>query len=389
MDFKGKLKEEEILKLLKDLITIRSVNPMGNNLSGDEYTEGEIGKYIGEYLERLGIRVKLQKVSKNRNNVIGFLPGKNSYRSLLLETHMDTVPMGKNLLIPTVKEGKIYGRGSCDTKSSLAAMLVALKLIKENGVKQDANIYFIAVVDEEFCGLGLDKVIQSGFKATAGVVGEPTKLKIVTAHKGRLWFRIHTFGKSSHGSNPDKGGNAICMMNEVISLIRNKVEPYFATKKHKLLGSPTINIGKIYGGNAPNIIPDKCSIEVDCRLTPDEKPEDIIRKISTEIGRIRGKMPCFKAEIEKFFMVDTPPLVLGLNERIVKSMVKSSKRVLGKVNVCSVNYDTDAGKFTKAGIPCVVFGPGDIAQAHSDNEFVEIEQIVRASEVYAQIIVEF
>jgi len=392
MNFKGKANRKETLQLLEDLISIKSVNPMGRDLTDDGYAEKAMGKYVRKYLEKSGIKVRLQKVLKGRENVIGFLPGKNPGRSLLLEAHMDTVPAdgaATDPFSPIVKNGRVYGRGACDDKGPLAAMLIALKLVVKSKIRQNADIYLVAAVDEEFLGLGANRLVESGFKASAGVVGEPTNLKIIAAHKGKLWLKIHTFGKSTHSSGPDKGNNAIYMMNEVISVLRNKIQPYLSAKKHKLLNSPTISIGKIYGGSAPNMIPNKCTIEVDCRLTPNEKHDDIIRKISAEIKKIEERMPYFKAEIEKPVIISTFPLNLDLNEHIVKAMVKSSEAILGKSRICRTNYYTDAGTLTDGGIPSVVFGPGDIIQAHSENEFVDIKQVVRAAEVYAQIIMDF
>ena len=196
----------ELQSLLADLVAIPSMNPMGLHGLGEGFGEGDMADYVEAFLRKHHIPCERQTVLPGRDNVVARLDGANK-NAIVLEAHMDTV-LGENMSIepfaPTIKDGCLYGRGSCDTKASLAAMLMAVKAAAERG-SLSRSVCLAATVDEEFQFTGVKKFIELGARAEMAVVGEPTQLDVVVAHKGVLRWEIETTGRSAHSSTPELG----------------------------------------------------------------------------------------------------------------------------------------------------------------------------------------
>lgn len=376
---------KETVNLLTELISIKSMNPMGTALSGADYGEQRMAEYVGRYLKKLGLRTFSQTVEKNRPNVVGLLKASGRGKTFLFETHLDTVSAEKDGFCAKVRENRVYGRGACDAKGPLASMLLALKMIVEQGAALKNSVYMAAVMDEEYHGNGVRYFLDNlGDHIDGAVVGEPTGLNLVSAHMGCLRWEIATRGKACHSSKADGGINAIYLMNDVIRAIREKMEPLYAGRIHRLLKSPTINVTVIRGGRQVNMIPDACSVEVDRRLLPGESPRKVLAEVRKAINAVMGKESHrvrFKDPSVCVEAMETP-----VNALIVQNMRKALEKEKGNAGICGAVYTSDASYIAKNKIPVVVFGPGSIDQAHSAGEYVEVNQVMEAARVLARLV---
>jgi|GEM_PF-63138 acetylornithine deacetylase len=386
-NFKTLAREAEIVALLSDLVAIESVNPA---YQGGARGEGAVAEYVAQYLRAIGIEPEFQSVLPQRANVLGRLRG-NGQATLILEAHMDTVSLAPmpDALTPKIRDGKMYGRGACDDKASLAAMLYALKLLREYGGGQHADILLAAVVDEEVAFRGVLALIEAKPHAQGAVVGEPTNLLPVIAHKGVVRFRIRTIGRAVHTARLDEGNNAIYQMTRVIDALREKIEPRLPARALPRLGAPTLCVSTIRGGIQVNMVPDECVIEIDRRIVPGETHAQVLQEIDAVLDALRAQEPTFK--IERLapdladFALDTPR-----GASIARTTRAACEIIRGATDFGAVGYGSDASKLSElAHIPSIVLGPGDIAQAHTADEWVEIAQVVQAAEIYAQLACEF
>lgn len=391
MNYKDLAPQDEIVALLSDLVAIESVNPA---YKGGQRGEVAVGEYIAAYLRKLDITPQFQEALPWRSNVVGELRGTRD-KTLILEAHMDTVTLEPmpDALTPHVRDGRMYGRGACDDKASIAAMLYALKLLQEHGNGDHATVLFAATVDEEVAYGGVLALVQAQLqapsRANGAVVGEPTRLVPVIGHKGVERFVIRTRGRAAHTSRLQEGNNAIYQMVEVIRALRETVEPRFPARYIPRVGAPTMCISTIHGGLQVNMVPDECVIEIDRRTVPGEMPAQVLAEIDAVLDEVRRREPTFQIEREPAavsdFALDTPP---------GSSIAQAAKRACAALDLPSefggAPYGTDASKLAEvAHIPSIVLGPGDILQAHTNDEWVEIKQVVQAAEIYAQMAVEF
>lgn len=374
---------EELIGLLADLVTIKSVNPAYDPASNEK----EIADHIRAVLSDWRISAETQEVFPERCNVIARIEGKDPSRNLVFEAHMDTVSvqgMSIDPFRPEIRDGLLYGRGSCDTKAGLAAMLYALKTIKKSGLQPSINVLLAATVDEEHSFKGVSHLVRSGLKAEGAVVSEPTDLEVIIAHKGVLRWRIVTKGRAAHSSKVHLGINAIAKMARVLEALENNLIPAYQNRRHPLLGCPTLNVGLIRGGIQVNTVPDRCEIEVDRRLLPGEDRESVWREFSILLNELRARDSDFWVEMEEP-MLEDDALETSQDEVIVAIAREACGIVCGKDRALGVPYGTDASKLSRGGIPSIVLGPGSIDQAHSAVEYVDINQVVAATEIYTRI----
>ncbi|MGI5963752.1 MAG: M20 family metallopeptidase [Lawsonibacter sp.] len=384
---KGLANEEELVDLLSDLVRIESVNPLfGKGGSG----ETGMVEYICRYFDRYEIPYTLQEAMPGRFNVVAHLKGSGE-GALCFEAHTDTVTVDEmeiDPFTPTVKDGKLYGRGSVDDKGSVATMMYAMRMLKEHGITPYSDIYFAAAAEEEFSYRGVLRLLEEGIPFDAAVVGEGTCVHICRACKGNVRFKIVTHGLAGHSSRPWEGRNAIVSMANVICALEKKLFPVYAARKHPLLGSPTLNISLINGGKLINIIPDRCEIQIDRRVLPGETFESVKQELEESLKELLAEHPEYDIEIEDPFVTDFA-MEVAEDSPIVKTAAEVCDKLLGEHVIEGGYFSCDASKFTKVGIPAIVMGPGSILQAHTNDEFIAISDLVKAAEVFAQICVDF
>ena len=367
-------------KLLAELIALPSVNPAFLPPRHPHAGEKRVADFLATVAARAGLEVEFQKVLPGRSNLIARLLPKNKIKqTILLAPHLDTVGADGTRFIPQRKNGRLHGRGACDTKGSVAAMLSALcELANAKSRPLETEIVFAGLIDEEHAQAGsrafvgqASRLFSAGRRdacPTLAIVGEPTKLQVVTAHKGSLWLELETRGKAAHGATPHLGKNAIHEMARIVDLLETDYAAQLRKRKHPLLGAATVNVGTISGGTQPNIVPDFCKISVDRRTLPGETDAKVRKEIA---ALLRAKN--LSAKISSAKLAPALPLETNLKLPLVQKFMKS----VGQTKPLGVHFFCDAAVFSAGGIPSVVFGPGDIAQAHTADEWISLAELER------------
>jgi acetylornithine deacetylase len=357
-------------KLLAELIALPSVNPAfaAAGASPARYGEKSVADFLVAVAAKAGLEVELQTVLPGRSNIFARLRPPNKIRStILLAPHLDTVNANEEQFIPRRKNGRLHGRGACDTKGSVAAMLIALcELAEAKSRPHETEIIFAGLIDEEHGQAGSLALAASGFKANLAIVGEPTKLQVVTAHKGSLWLELATHGRAAHGATPHLGKNAIHEMARIVDVLETAYAAQLRRRKHPLLGAGTVNVGTICGGTQPNIVPDGCAIQIDRRTLPGETEASVRREIT---ALLKSKKLSATLSSRKL----GPALALETNPKL--PLVQKFLHSLGQTKPVGVDYFCDAAVLSASGIPSVVFGPGDIAQAHTTDEWISLTSL--------------
>jgi acetylornithine deacetylase len=384
---------------LQRLIQTPSVNPMGHDVAGPIYGEGRLTDLLEHICEQQGWRRRRQPVHPGRENLLMLVEGRPTVRDggelIVWDAHQDTVPVEGMTIEPfagAVHDGRIYGRGACDVKGSLAAMLTALARRSEVAPAACPTIILACTVNEE-CGFtGAHALCELWTSCTelfprppdSAIVAEPTGFNVVVAHQGQVRWRCHTIGRAAHTSRPDAGVNANYAMAPVVQAIeRFHTRLLTSGPAHPLCGRPSVCVSTIGGGVAINTVPDRATIEIDRRLSPDESPSEargeLVRYIAdnTDVGRC-------KVEHDPPFMQSSgmrSDRNAELAERLA-ALVREHGRSCESVGA---PYGTDASPISAAGVPTVVFGPGSIDQAHTADEFIEISELELATEIFYQL----
>ena len=376
----------DVLRTLKELIAIPSINPMRAN-SGEAAERAAID-YLHSLLCRERIDCERQTVAPGRENLVAVVhatAGGSDSGGLLLNSHVDTVPVADMTIDPfdpVLKDDRIFGRGSCDAKASIAAMLTAL-LIHAQRPNRPRPVLFLATVDEEFSFSGSRRFIERQWPVSAAVVGEMTELTNVIAHKGVVRWRLQVRGVSAHGATPELGRSAIYDGARVAVLLEQYAAELAQRPRHPLLQHPTLNVGRISGGQAVNMVPDRCEFEIDRRLLPGETAKEALQHCEEWLRRRSSGLDF--SLIDPF--LDDPPLETSADSTIAKALQRAQQSVLGSGRpFVGAHYGTDGSKLAAAGIETVVCGPGSVAQAHTKAEFVEVEQVNQAVKVYDRLI---
>jgi acetylornithine deacetylase/succinyl-diaminopimelate desuccinylase family protein len=342
------------------------------------------------------MRVEVDEFEPGRANVIGRLSGTSTTnRSLMFNGHLDVVPSGEERqwdhppFEPTVVNDRLFGRGACDMKGGIASILAAVKSVIDDGVGLKGDLLVSFVADEESFCKGVNRLIERGVKADMAVIAEPTRLQVTIAHKGIIWFQLTVFGKSAHASTVKSGGgdsvNAIYKMGKALSVIENQL-PQLETRKHKLVGNPTVNVGTISGGTKPNVVPDSCTATVERRLLPGEQPDVAEQELRNLLDSIAKSDPTFRYELTRIIVRHAAEV--SENEPIVNYSRKAVCDVTGTdPGVRGFIATSDMANLVRAKIPTILLGPGDLTQAHAPNEFIETEQLVIAAQIYERLII--
>lgn len=364
-------------ELLAALVSIDSVNP---DLVPGAKGEGDIAAFVADWLRRQGLEVHIEDSGRTeRPNVVAVARGTGGGRSLMLNAHMDTVGVSgmQGPFQPQIRDGRLFGRGAMDTKAALAAFMVALAKAKELPLRGDALL--TAVVDEEYASAGTEAVVKK-WKADAAVVGEPTGLQIVIAHKGFVWFEIETRGVAAHGSRPDLGVDAIAKMGKVLVAIDEMTKGLLSSRAHAILGPGSIHASLIQGGQELSSYPASCRLGIERRTIPDESIDVIEKDLRQTLDRIAREDPGFSATLRRLFSRE--PFEAGLHEPVVELAKRHVEAVTKKPPVLSgMSAWMDSALISAAGIPAVIFGPRGMG-LHGETEWVELES-VRACSVIA------
>ena len=395
----------DLVATLSDLVALPSVNPMGRTDVAAEFFEHRVTDYLERLFARFQIPIFRQPIAPLRDNLLARLDGdispENGGELLLFEAHQDTVGVEGMTIepwTPTIRDGRLYGRGSCDVKSGLTAMLGAFVRLAEERAKPPAGgsgprptVVLACTVNEEHGFSGAKGLCRLWSEASAGflprppdaaIVAEPTQLEIVVAHKGMVRWRCHTHGRAAHSSNPSLGDNAIYRMARVVELLERYGQEILPQHgNHPLCGRPTLSVGTIAGGSGVNTVPDRCTIEIDHRLLPGDDPQIAWRRVIDYVSTAIGDAAAVSHIEHEPPLMHSGGLSDAANGRWADRLASVIREVTGTANRIGVPFGTDAAIFSSAGVPTVVFGPGSIAQAHTADEWIAVDQLPLASEI--------
>jgi succinyl-diaminopimelate desuccinylase len=373
----------DVVDLLRDLIRTRSVNPPGD--------EAAVVDVLAERATAWGLLPRIVEVLPGRPNLIVELAGSGERPAVLLSGHSDTVPPGEapwehDPFSAALVDGEVWGRGTTDMKAGLAAMLVAMAAARRRGWQPKGDVRLAVTIGEEVDCVGARHLRDTGGLEGAGwiVIGEPTNLDVVAAHRGAIWLEIVGHGKTAHGSMPHLGVNAI---DHVVTLLGWLAQrwPKYPYTPHDLLAPPTMNLGTIRGGVKTNVVPDRCVATVDLRTVPGQDHDAIVREVRDMASELESTTPGLRVEVN--VGNDMPPVETPIGHPLIRHTAGAVEAVVGGARrVRGATYYTDGGIWVGTNIPMVIFGPGDDKLAHQPNERVAVEQLTLATRGYVALL---
>jgi acetylornithine deacetylase len=374
-----------LTQTLSELVQINSINA---SLVPDGPGEAQIGAYLAEAMQDLGLQVNLDEVAPGRVNVIGRRIGRSSGRSLMWNAHMDTVGLNgmQQPFTPTVRDGRLYGRGSQDMKGSLAAMLAAVKALNQAGIELDGDLLLTGVADEEYASLGSDHLVRH-YTADAAIVTEPTDLALAVAHRGFAGFEVETIGRAAHGSRYQDGIDAILLMGRFLAGLDGLEQELLRRSPHDLVGPPSLHASIIHGGTEMSTYPASCYLLIERRTIPGESVEQAGQELQAILERCAQADPRFQGRLKT--LIHRPPFEVDEKAEIVQAVTDTLRARTGQSPALrGVSFWTDAAIFAEAGIPSVLIGPTGQG-LHSAEEWVDLESCVELAQILAQAAIRF
>ena len=351
-----------------------------------QHGELSAAELIAEHLRPFGVDCRVDSWDGNRANLTARVKSGSANKAILFACHLDVVPVGEGVwehppFSGFEKDGRMYGRGATDMKGGITAVVTAIEEVAESGHKLNRDVIVVCAAGEETDSCGAKRFLKKHScelpELTGIIIPEPTDFDVVTAHRGMLWLKIITRGKTAHSSTPELGVNAISSMNMVLSALEDYT---FSVEPNELLGECSISVNTITGGKAFNVVPDKCEIGIDIRTLPNQHKEQIISDLHNLCSKLKAEHPDFNAEI--VFDREVGALLTDANSAFVKefcSLVNTDKTT-------AVGFTTDGPHFNKLSTPVVIFGPGQPELCHKPNEYIDIADLEKAVKLYKKII---
>jgi acetylornithine deacetylase/succinyl-diaminopimelate desuccinylase family protein len=348
---------------------------------------------LAAYLRERGLPADLVEVREGRPNVVASIAGPKPGPHLLFCGHLDTVPPNAgspaDFFSAAIRDERMFGRGTVDMKGALAAMAGALGDIRDSGGLASGRVTLAAVIDEEMESLGAEALIRSGFQADGAVIGEPTGNRVAIGHKGLEWLEVGFTGRAAHGSTPEAGISAIAAAAHFVSLVERELVPSFERRRDPVLGLPAINMGTIHGGQQPSMVAADCTIQLDRRWVTTETIDRVFGDVESILAKVREARPGLKTRLERMpggmATMLHGPLVIDPAHPLVGAALGAFGDLGRAVAPTSVFPAwTDGALLSReAGIPTLVWGPGELALAHSAEESVPLDEILLAARLYA------
>jgi acetylornithine deacetylase len=372
-------------RTLSDLVRINSINP---SLTPGGAGERDIAAYLQQAMQHLGMSVAQHEPAPDRISTVGTLRGSGGGRSLMLNGHIDTVGVEymPDPFSAEIRDGKLYGRGAYDMKGSVAAMLAAVKALRDANITLKGDVLLAAVADEEYASLGTAD-ITTRYKPDAAVITEPTELQLAVAHKGFVWLEVVVTGKAAHGSRPQLGIDANLKMGRVLHELDHLEQDLRARDPHPLIGPPTLHAAMINGGREMSVIADRCTLCLERRTVPGETEAQSLAELQTILDRLAATDKDFHATVKSVFARE--PFEVAATDPIVQAVQAAASGVLAQpITPGGVSFWTDAALLAATGIPTVVFGPIG-AGAHAAEEWVDLESVEQAALIYAETALDY
>ncbi len=388
------------LQLLQDLIRIPSVNPMGRAIDASICFESRLTDFLIGFFQELGVEYEVREIQPGRSNVLARIQGAPSAPVILFDAHQDTVPIDGMTIDPfdpvvnasgadSNHGARVFGRGACDIKGGMAAMLTAFARTAMSGGPPRYTVVMACTCDEEFGQLGAKDLCRSWRGETPpyrlapappnlALVAEPTDLHAVVAHRGAVRWRIGATGRAAHSSDPSQGDNAIYRMAAIVRHLQQYADHLTQSIPHDpLCGPATFSVGIIQGGSSVNVVPDQCTIEVDRRLLPGETPEAAHRDARQFLEeRAPTHLVVHPAETGCLPLCSSPE-----NQRWAAELLQHVRQQAPDRQAVGVAYGTHAATYADYGAPSIVFGPGSIRQAHTKDEWLSIQELEQAATI--------
>ena len=372
----------DAIALARALVQIDSRNP---TLCPDSPGEGRCAYVLGEVLEEWGFRVDVDESAPGRPNVTGRI-GPMDAPALMLNGHLDVVGVEGMVHDPfraDIRNARIYGRGSADMKAGIAAMCAAtVRGYQSAGGRR--QIIVTAVCDEEYESLGTRALLATDIRAEAAIITEPTRLAICPAHRGFAWFDVSLTGRAAHGSRYDIGIDAITHAGLLLAELDALEKRRGAGPVHPLLGRGSLHASTIRGGVGMSTYPEKCELAIERRTLPGETSDIALQEIESACARVKASHPGFDAAVT--LRTAQLPSDVSVDAPVVKMLERAIVAEGMPVRIEGLSAWTDAALFNAAGIPTVCYGPGDIALAHSAEEFVPVAEIEQATRVLERVV---
>tara|TARA_Y100001933_G_scaffold237964_1_gene261301 strand:- start:1821 stop:3017 length:1197 start_codon:yes stop_codon:yes gene_type:complete len=391
----------ELTRLLAELIATPSVNPMGQSVAEGAFYESRLTDYLEQYFRALNLTVMRQPIAPHRDNLLArFDPpsvDRKNIPLLLIDVHQDTVPVEGMRINPFAAEidgTKMFGRGACDVKGGMAAILHTVRQLVQSNEKCVPTIVIACTVNEEngFSGAyELTKLWENcavadfiGKKPDACIVTEPTRLRVIRRHKGVVRWRCHTRGIAAHSSQTRDAEHAIYRMGHVVGLLEHYASEILPQLDgDALCGAATLSVGTISGGVSVNTIPDRCSIEIDRRILPSETPDTAYEHAIQHMGQLKT----MGIELEhESPMLRAPGLCDSRNGALADCLLKTIRDTGQPSGTEGAAYCTNAGAIAASGVPVVVFGPGSIEQAHTEDEWIDTREVQLAADILRKFV---
>lgn len=376
----ARIKYEDVIPILQELIRIKTENPPG--------TTRDAVDYLAELFQNAGIKYSLQEYAPGHVNIIAEYG--DPKESIILTGHLDTVPAGDEQLWKhnpfegQIENDKLYGRGATDMKSAVAAFVAVMNWLKKSEIKLDKRIVFLGTADEETGMDGAYYAKKQGIMENCEfvVIGEPTDLHIAVAEKGVLWIEVQVNGKAAHGSTPELGTNAI---EEAAKLIP-KMHSAVPKDLHPVLKKSTLNIGKIFGGTAINVVPERCSFQCDYRVTPNVDAENVWKTIVQLIEEFNRESPA-TVTVRKIHQIKA---IEAQHNNALLTKFKAYANKIGKKTDLGVTYGTDGAMLIPDyNTPFVICGPGHLDKLHVVDECVDIQQVIDYANMILEILLSY
>jgi acetylornithine deacetylase len=363
------------MALARAMVRIPSVNPV---LVPGGAGEAVMAQACRGWLEGWGLEARVVEAAPGRFNVVATLAG--SGPTLLLNGHLDTVGvegMSVSAFGAEMVDGRILGRGSCDMKGGVASLMAAASRLATGGPRP--NLVVALTADEEHASLGMDALVRSGVRADLAVVCEPTRLAVMPAHKGFVWIEASFAGRAAHGSRPDLGVDAIRHAGLYLAALDGYAAELRSREAHPLLAHGSFHAGTIRGGTAESVYPEACALLLERRTMPGEVPEDVVAEFEAVLDLVRSRDPSVRASLE--MTLARPGTEVPEWSRLVQGLLEAGETHGVRRRVEGMTAWVDAAFLNEAGTPAVCFGPGDIAQAHTADEWVEASEVAACADV--------
>lgn len=377
--------EAFLRQVLSEMVQIDSSNP---SLTPGSPGEAEIGAYVAKVFEQIGLNVTIHEVEPGRVNVVGILKGTGNGRSLILNGHLDTVSHEgmAEPLSGAVRDGKLYGRGSEDMKSGIAAIIAAAKALVDADITLGGDLLLTTVADEEYASIGTANIIKY-YTADAAIITEPTAFTICQAHRGFMWYEIEMMGRAAHGSRYDEGVDAIMHMGRFLAELDKLEQELRQRSPHPLAGVPSLHASIIKGGTEISVYPASCVLEVERRTIPGETEAQVSKEFQDIIDKLSAADPTFNATVKQF--LERSPFALYDDAEIIGFTQEACMKRLGKtVPQVGASYWTDAALLGDAGIDTILLGASGEG-LHSAEEWVDVQSVIDLAYILADTTINF